>query len=252
MRSHLKALGIFLAASGALLLLHQPLLQLPYFWDEAGYYVPSALDFCRSWTLIPHTTLPEGHPPLVMVYLGLAWRLFGYAPLVARAAMTLIGAGTVTALYVLARRIANAEIAAWSSFLLALSPLFFAQTTLVHLDLVVALFTTLAVLFLLEKRVLVVCADGIARCLEQGNGSNPSPRCLALRLAEPANAQWSKLKHGEILGRTSCSRNTSGCVDNLLPSRNGLLDREPGLSELQRLLHPLPNASRLEFRTPPL
>ena len=27
-------------------LLHLPLLQLPYFWDEAGYYVPAARDFC--------------------------------------------------------------------------------------------------------------------------------------------------------------------------------------------------------------
>jgi 4-amino-4-deoxy-L-arabinose transferase-like glycosyltransferase len=153
MRSYLKVLGIFLAVSVTLLLLHLPLLRLPYFWDEAGYYVPSALDFCRSWTLIPHTTLPEGHPPLVMVYVGLAWRLFAYSPLVARAAMTLTGAGTVTALYVLARRIANAEIAVWSSLLLAISPLFFAQTTLVHLDLAAALFTTLAVLFLLDRRL---------------------------------------------------------------------------------------------------
>jgi hypothetical protein len=37
-----------------------------------------------------------------------------------------------------------------SVVLLALSPVFFAQTTLVHLDLAAALFTTLAVLFLLE------------------------------------------------------------------------------------------------------
>ncbi len=152
MRSPLKVLGIFLAVSGALLLLHLPLLRLPYFWDEAGYYIPSALDFYRSWTLIPHTTLPEGHPPLVMIYIGLAWRLFGFSPLIARIAMTLMGAGTVTALYVLARRIANAEIAIWSAILLALSPLFFAQTTLVHLDLAAALFTTLAVTFLLARR----------------------------------------------------------------------------------------------------
>ncbi|HVZ16112.1 MAG TPA: hypothetical protein VG897_03270, partial [Terriglobales bacterium] len=27
-----------------LLLLHAPLLSLPYFWDEAGYYVPAARD----------------------------------------------------------------------------------------------------------------------------------------------------------------------------------------------------------------
>ena len=53
MRCHLKVLGGCFAAFAALLLLHLPLLRLPYFWDEAGYYIPAALDFYRSWLLIP-------------------------------------------------------------------------------------------------------------------------------------------------------------------------------------------------------
>ena len=134
------------------IVLHSPLLRLPYFWDEAGYYVPSALDFYRAGLLIPQSTLPEGHPPLVMVYLGLVWHILGFSPWAARAAMTLLAASTVAALYVLARRVASREVAAWSALLLALSPLFFAQSTLVHLDLTAALFTTLAVLCLLDDR----------------------------------------------------------------------------------------------------
>ena len=135
MRFSFKIVLGFSATFAALVLSHLPLLRLPYFWDEAGYYVPAALDFYRSCLLIPKTTLPEGHPPLVMIYLGLAWRLFGYSAWTARAAMTLIATATVASLYVLARRIANREIAAWSALLLTLSPLFFAQSTLVHLDL---------------------------------------------------------------------------------------------------------------------
>ncbi|MGA2987120.1 MAG: glycosyltransferase family 39 protein [Terriglobia bacterium] len=149
MRFSIKGLLAFLATFVALLLLHLPLLRLPYHWDEAGYYIPAALDFYRSWLLIPITTLPEGHPPLVMIYLGLAWRLFGYSPWTTRAAMTLVAAATVTSLYALGRRVGSREVAAWSALLLALSPLFFAQSTLAHLDLTAALFTTLAVLFLL-------------------------------------------------------------------------------------------------------
>jgi len=152
MRFSLKVLMAFLATFVALILLHLPLLRLPYFWDEAGYYIPAAMDFYRSWLLIPQTTLPEGHSPLVMIYLGLAWRLFGYSAWTARIAMTLIATATVASVYVLARRIANREIAAWSAVLLALSPLFFAQSTLAHLDLATALFTILAVLFLLCDR----------------------------------------------------------------------------------------------------
>lgn len=151
MRIALKAPFVILATFTALLLMHWPLLHLPYFWDEAGYYVPAAVDFYHSWLLVPQTTLPVGHTPLVMVYLALAWRVFGYSPLVTRAAITLIAAAAILSLYLLARRIATREVAAWSALLLALSPLFFAQTTLVHLDLAAALFTTLAVLSLIGE-----------------------------------------------------------------------------------------------------
>jgi 4-amino-4-deoxy-L-arabinose transferase-like glycosyltransferase len=152
MKANLRVMCWCLAGCAALLLLHWPLLRLPYFWDEAGYYVPAARDFYRSGLLIPQSTLPEGHPPLVMIYVGLAWHLLGFSAWAARAAMTLIAAATVAALYTLARRVASREIATWSVLLLALSPLFFAQSTLVHLDLAVALFTTLAVLYLLDEQ----------------------------------------------------------------------------------------------------
>lgn len=153
MRSSGNAILAFLGGYATLVALHLPLLRLPYFWDEAGYYVPAAVDFYRAGSLIPTTTLPEGHPPLVMIYLGLAWRVFGFSPEVARAAMTLLAAATVAALYVLARRVAGREVAAWSAVLLAISPLFFAQSTLVLLDLATALFTTVAVLFLVGDRL---------------------------------------------------------------------------------------------------
>jgi 4-amino-4-deoxy-L-arabinose transferase-like glycosyltransferase len=152
MRSRPIALLAFLATFISLLFLHGPLLRLPYFWDEAGYYIPAALDFYRWGLLIPKSTLPTGHTPFVMVYLALAWRVFGFSPLVTRAAMTLMAAATLATLCALARRVASREVAAWSAVLLALSPLFFAQSTLAHLDLAAALFTTLGVLFLLGEQ----------------------------------------------------------------------------------------------------
>ncbi len=153
MRFSFKALLAFFATFAVLILLHWPLLRLPYFWDEAGYYIPAALDFSRAWLLIPKTTLPEGHPPLVMIYLGLVWRICVYSVWVTRSAMTLIAAATLTSLYALARRVASREIALWSVLLLGLSPLFFAQSTLAHLDLAAALFTVLALLFVLGDQV---------------------------------------------------------------------------------------------------
>ncbi len=153
MRPAIKILLTLLTVFAALLALHAPLLRLPYFWDETGYYIPAALDFYRSGAVIPYSTPAIGHTPLVMTYLGGVWHLLGYSAWAARAAMTLIAAATVTALYLLGRRVSSSEAAAWSALLLAVSPLFFAQSTLAHLDLTAGLFTTLAVLFLLDNRV---------------------------------------------------------------------------------------------------
>jgi hypothetical protein len=51
----------------AIFVLHAPLLRLPYFSDEAGYFVPAARDILLHGTLIPQTTLSNAHPPLVML-----------------------------------------------------------------------------------------------------------------------------------------------------------------------------------------
>jgi 4-amino-4-deoxy-L-arabinose transferase-like glycosyltransferase len=152
MRPFLRTVLAVILAFIALLILHAPLLRLPWFWDEAGYYIPAALDFYHAGRLVPASTQAIGHTPLVMVYLGLVWHVLGYSVWAGRAALTLIAAATVVALYALARRVAGREAAISSALLLAVSPLFFAQTTLAHLDLAVALFTTLAVLFLIEDR----------------------------------------------------------------------------------------------------
>src|SRR5882672_11155458 len=77
---------LFAAIFVALMLLHAPLLRLPYFWDEAGYYIPATRDLYLTGTLIPHSTPSTAHPPLVMAWLALSWRVAGYSPLVTRTA----------------------------------------------------------------------------------------------------------------------------------------------------------------------
>ncbi|HWY69585.1 MAG TPA: hypothetical protein VNX88_13030, partial [Terriglobales bacterium] len=49
----LRGIHIFALIFTAILLLHGPLLRLPYFWDEAGYYIPAAYDFFTHGSLIP-------------------------------------------------------------------------------------------------------------------------------------------------------------------------------------------------------
>ncbi len=133
--------SVFAAIFAGLLLLHSLLLRLPYFWDEAGYYIPAARDILLHFQLIPTSTLTNAHPPLVMLWLALWWKVFGYHVMVARLAMLLVAAFALAGVYQLARQVANREVAVASVVAAALFPVLFAQSTLAHLDMAAAAFT---------------------------------------------------------------------------------------------------------------
>jgi len=132
--------------------LHTPLLRLPYFWDEAGYYVPAARDLLLHAELIPRSTPSNAHPPLVMAYLALAWKLLGYSPVVTRTAILGIATFSLLGVFRLAQRVANTEVAAASAICTALYPEFFTQSSLAHLDLAAAGLTFWALLAYVEDR----------------------------------------------------------------------------------------------------
>lgn len=129
---------IFALLFAFVFLLHIPLLRLPYFWDEAGYYVPAARDLLFSGTLIPHSTPSNAHPPLVMAYLALWWKVVGFSPLVTRSAMLMIAAFSLTGVFRLAQRVTNVEVAIASTICTMLYPVLFAQSSLAHVDLAAA------------------------------------------------------------------------------------------------------------------
>ena len=124
-----------------LMLLHAPLLRLPYFWDEAGYYVPAARDLFLSGTLIPLSTPSNAHPPLVMAWLALAWHVFGFSTAVTRTAILALSAFSLLGLFRLSRIAANLPVAWATTALVALYPVYFTQSSLAQLDLPAAGFT---------------------------------------------------------------------------------------------------------------
>jgi len=144
--------GIFVV----IFLLHAPLLRLPYFWDEAGYYVPAARDILLSGSLIPQTTVSNAHPPLVMAWIALWWKLVGYAPLVTRSAMLVIAAFSLFGLFRLAERAANTEVAIAATLCTAVYPVFFAQSSLAQVDLAAAGLTFWGLCAYLEDRPIAV------------------------------------------------------------------------------------------------
>src|SRR5580700_6132673 len=104
---------LLLAAFALLVFLaHFRYLGLPYFWDELGQFVPAALDILRDGAWIPHSTVPNAHPPGVMAYLALIWRIAGYSIVATRTAMLVLAAATVIFTYFLARKLSGIQTAA--------------------------------------------------------------------------------------------------------------------------------------------
>src|SRR3954471_21375059 len=66
------------------------LLTLPFFWDEHGQFIPTALDLLRSGTWVAHSTTPNVHPPAVEAYLVVWYKLLGFSIPVTRVAMLVL------------------------------------------------------------------------------------------------------------------------------------------------------------------
>src|SRR5471030_1259360 len=124
---------IFPVVFAALYASHFTLLRLPYYWDEAGYYIPAAWDFFRTGSLIPITTLTNAHPPLPSVYLALWWKASGYFPEVTREAVIIVASLGLLAVWKLALRIhGSSAVAFWTVVLTGIYPIWFAQSSLAH------------------------------------------------------------------------------------------------------------------------
>jgi len=143
---------LFALFFAGLMLLHASLLRLPYFWDEAGYYIPAARDLFLTGALIPQSTPSNAHPPLVMAWLALAWHVFGYSTLVTRAAMLALSAFSLLGLFRLSRIASNLPVAWATTALVAIYPVYFTQSSMAQVDLPAAGFTFWALAAYIEDR----------------------------------------------------------------------------------------------------
>ena len=143
----LKGIHIFALIFTVTFLLHAPVLRLPYFWDEAGYYVPAAYDFFQHGDLIPSSVPSNAHPPLLAMYLAAWWKISAFKPAVARIAMLLVAAFGLTAVFQLSRVLTNFRVALATAVCSALYPVWFAQSSLAHADVLAAAFSLWGMFF---------------------------------------------------------------------------------------------------------
>jgi 4-amino-4-deoxy-L-arabinose transferase-like glycosyltransferase len=130
---------------------HYRLLRLPYFWDEAGYYIPAAWDFFRLGTLIPQSTTTNAHPPLPSILLAAWWHLSGFVISGTRTLVCMVAAAALLGVFKLAKTVTTTAVAAVTVILTAVYPIWFAQSTLAHADIFAAAFTLWGLSFYLDR-----------------------------------------------------------------------------------------------------
>ncbi len=158
------ALLVFLA--------HLPYFGLPYFWDELGQFVPAALDILHDGAWIPHSAVPNAHPPGVMAYLALIWRIAGYSIVAARSAMLALAAAAVVVTYFLAGELSRHRApAVLAAVFLLLDPLFYTQSMMAQLDMPAMLFTVLGLLLFLTERHVAAAVACTALVLSKETGA---------------------------------------------------------------------------------
>jgi hypothetical protein len=118
-------------------------LGLPFFWDELGVYGRAAI-YMHDHTLglLPRNLPPElsrGHPPLVVFVYASLFRVFGANPTVAHVFTLLMALFLLFSVYEIARKQWDAKVGLTAVILLAVQPLFVAQSVLLLPELPLAL-----------------------------------------------------------------------------------------------------------------
>jgi hypothetical protein len=158
-----RQLAAFGCACAALMLIsHAAFLNTPFFWDEIGQFIPAALDVFHQAALIPFSTIPNVHPPGLMIFLAGVWKAFGYSIMATRLAMLLVASAGLALTYLVTGKLCERESLAPHSALLAagllvVSPLWFSQSMMALLDMPAMVLMTLAFWLFLEER-LAACA----------------------------------------------------------------------------------------------
>jgi 4-amino-4-deoxy-L-arabinose transferase-like glycosyltransferase len=182
----------FLAALTLIVFLaHLPYYGLPYFWDELGQFVPAALDIFHDGAWIPRSTVPNAHPPGVMAYLALVWRMSGYSIAATRLAMQTLGAASIAGTYFLGCKLSGFRTPAMLAVLfLLVDPLFYTQSMMAQLDMPAMLWTVLSLLLFLADRHAAAAAACTALVLSKETGALLPLIFIVVLYRDPARSRY--------------------------------------------------------------
>ena len=193
---------IYAVAALVLVMAHLPLLELPYYWDEAGQFIPAATDLYQTGAWIAHSATPNVHPPGVMAWLALMWHVFGYSILTTRVSMLLLAAFGALVTFLLSIELSRGSPgtpAFVAVTLLCISPLFYAQSMMALLDMPAMGLTALALLLFLQNRFRATALTCMALAMVKETGIVAPLVFGAWLLYERRDAGWSSEERAEAL-----------------------------------------------------
>jgi hypothetical protein len=177
-------------------LIHAPYLTLPYFWDEMGQFVPAALDILQGGAWVPHSTVPNVHPPGVMAYLAAVWGVFGYSITATRSAMLALGALLLLFTFLLGIELCKGLPGApafAALIVLVADPLIYAQSMMAQLDLPAAVFTVLGLLLFLQHRHMAAALVCVVLALTKETGVLLPVLCGAWLILDSSSRRYAPL-----------------------------------------------------------
>jgi hypothetical protein len=172
-RSGLYLVIFFFLFAVPLFGLHLRLITLPFFWDEQGQFIPTALDILRSGAWVAKSTVPNVHPPGMEAVLALLYKMFGYSIPLTRVAMLLWASFGLLFTFLLAIQLTAGTRGAPAflpPLLLLVSPLFYMQSFMAQLDMPCMVLTLLALVLFIKKKYTLAAVACVALVLVKETG----------------------------------------------------------------------------------
>jgi hypothetical protein len=171
--SPLYLLVFFFLFAIPLFVLHIRVIALPFFWDEHGQFIPTALDILRSGAWVAKSTIPNVHPPGVEAVLALLYNVFGYSIPLTRIAMLTWASFGLLFTFLLAIELSAGTTGAPAflpPLLMLVSPIFFMQSFMAQLDMPCMVLALLALLLFLKKHYAWSAVTCVALVLVKETG----------------------------------------------------------------------------------
>ena len=136
-------------------------ISLPYWWDSAGFVMQQAHSYLVDGFSIRSVSYSDfAHPPLLSVFLVLAWSVFGETVVVSHLVYLPFVLLSVVGVYFLGKELVKdstvGPMVGFASALLVLfTPTFLAQIGIIYMEIPATAFAVLGYLFFLKRRYVL-------------------------------------------------------------------------------------------------